>query len=167
MGGSCICLNIKKNCISPPNFEINTPNYKNNLQNKNDQSSLNKNNISSITNKKGNALFNTEEEKDNMSFNDINTANENYISSENSNKKDNNLLPINNQNYNNLTNSQINNEILCNNSPYPIINVCRVRSSLIDGVENVESATPKVGKIKLEDKTKAKKKVFSHFCQNK
>lgn len=168
MGGSCICLDIKKNNFRSPEFEINQSNYEKNLQNKNDQSSLNKNNISCITNKKGNILFKAEEEKNNMLVNDINNGNssENSKGSDNSKKKDNNLLPLNYQINNDLISNQINNEILCNNnSPSQIININRGRTSLINGVENVESATPKrgIGEVRIKEK----KKNFSRFCQNK
>ena len=168
MGGSCICLDIKKHGYRSQEFEINQPNYKNNLQNKNDQSSLNKNNISSTTNKKGNILFKAEEEKKDMLFNDINNGNssENSKGSENSKKKDNNLLPLNYQINNDLISNQINNDILFNNNnSCQIININRGRTSLINGVENIESATPKrgIGEIKVKEK----KKSFSRFCQNK
>ena len=172
MGGSCYCPNFQKNIIISANVEVNTPPNtlnKNSIQNKNDQSSLNKNKLSNIANKKGNAVSDIEVEKNNILFNDINNenSNENFISSENS-KKDNNLLPPNYQNNNNLISSQINNEILCNNNtPLQIINASRGKTSLVNGVEKVESATPKMGKVKLEDKAKGKKKAFSHFCQNK
>ena len=169
MGGSCICLNIKQSLLNSGDFEVN----KQNLPKKNDQSSINKNNISSITNKKANNLFNTEEEKNNMVINDSNYINngnsgENSIISENSKSKDNNPLDSNYQ----INDDLINNEIICkNNSPSnmdQIINNNRGRTLLINGVENVESATPKmaIGKSKLEEKTKGKKKAFSHFFQN-
>ena len=164
MGGACICPNIKNHFYSSSDFEIN--------KKKDDQSSLNKNQLLNIENKKGNALLNIEEEKKNILFNDINNANsnENSVSSENSKNKDYNPLDLNEQINNNLINAKINNEILCkNNAPCQIINNNRGRISLINGVENVESATPKIriGKVNLEDKAKGKKKAFSNFCQNK
>ena len=169
MGGGCICLDVKKHFFSTGDFEIIEPNYKNNLQKKSDNYSLNKNNISSISNKKENDLFNIEEQKNNILFNDNNngSSNENSLISENSKNEDNNILP---PNYQINNNNQINNEILCNNNgPCQITNNDRGRNSLINGVEKVESATPKmhIGKVKLEDKTKGSKKSFSHFFQNK
>ena len=164
MGGGCTCENIKKNFFSSADFEINKPNYNINLQNKNGQASLNKNNVSTITNKKGNTLLNNEDENKNILFNEIiGNSSKNSINSENSKKKENNR-PLNSQ-INNDFSDQINKEIL---TPFHINNRGR-RSSFLDGVENIESATPKVviDKAKLEEKTKGKKKAFSNFCQNK
>ena len=169
MGGGCTCHDIKKHFFSTADFEINKQNYINNLQNKNGQSNLNKNNNPNISNKKGNDLFNIEEENKNILSNDNNNgnSNENSISSENSKNKDNNILP---PNYQINDNNPINNEILGNNNtPSHLINNDRGRTSLVNGVEKVESATPKmnIGKFKSEDKTKGSKKSFSHFFQNK
>ena len=150
----------------------NNENFKNNLVQNTDKTkflSLNKNNISNITDKRRHSLFNVEEEKKNILFNDINNENlsDNSMSSENSKNKDNNILP---PNYQINDNNPINNEILGNNNtPSHLINNDRGRTSLVNGVEKVESATPKmnIGKFKSEDKTKGSKKSFSHFFQNK
>ena len=163
MGAGCICHNIKNHFSNKADFEINKPNYNVNLQKKNDQSSLNKNNISTLTNKKGN-------EKKNMLFNEIvGNSSENSVGSGNSEKKDNDIIPLNYQINNDLINNQINNEISCKNNSPSQKNSRGRRTSFLNGVESVESATPKVtlDKVKLEEKTKGKKKAFSNFCQNK
>ena len=208
-----INLPKKNDNISKTNIQImpksdieNIVNFKSNIVHNTDKTkflSLNKNNISSITNKKRHSLYNIEDKKKNMLFNDINNENlsDNSMSSDNSKKKDNNHLAHIYQINSSLSSNQINNELFCkDNSPckkilknvnekdinkvkkldtsynynlgehnFIFINISRGSSFLKNDVENVESATPKlaIGKTNLEDMSKGKKKIFSHFCQNK
>ena len=192
--------------IIPKSNLENNVNFKSNIVQNTDKTkflSLNKNNISSLTNKKRHSLFNIEEEKKNILFNEINNENvsDNSMSSENSKNKDNNHLALNQIN-NSLSSNKINSELLYKNDNSPckvahknvneqetnevkkvdtsynynlgehnfiFINISRGSSFLKNDVENVESATPKlaIGKTNLEDMSKGKKKIFSHFCQNK